>query len=84
DAAVVDERCTLADLGKALHTRDALDIGFPDEWGLDLLGNLLRWDPIERISAEEALEHAYFSGPYLSRVDGTAHATRRWVGKKKI
>lgn len=31
DRAVVDERCTLADLGKAIHTRDALDIGFPDQ-----------------------------------------------------
>ena len=29
--AVVDERCTLAELGKAVHTRDALDIGFPDQ-----------------------------------------------------
>lgn len=33
DRAVVDERCTLADLGKAIHTRDALDIGFPDQVG---------------------------------------------------
>lgn len=31
DRAVVDERCTLAELGKAVHTRDALDIGFPDQ-----------------------------------------------------
>lgn len=38
DRAVVDERCTLADLGKAIHTRDALDIGFPDQVGCRDLG----------------------------------------------
>ncbi|CAM9227026.1 unnamed protein product [Ectocarpus sp. 4 AP-2014] len=77
DTAVVNERCTLADLGGAVHTRDALDIGFPDQWGLDLLWRLLRWDPMSRISASDALEHAYFVGPYLSRRDGTLHATQR-------
>lgn len=77
DRAVVDERCTLAELGKAVHTRDALDVGFPDQWGLDLLWRLLRWDPMERISVSEALEHAYFSGPYRSRRDGSLHATQR-------
>ncbi|CAM9501869.1 unnamed protein product [Ectocarpus fasciculatus] len=77
DAAVVDERCTLAELGRAVHTRDALDIGFPDQWGLDLLWRLLRWDPMSRISASDALEHAYFVGPYRSRRDGTLHATQR-------
>lgn len=77
--AVVDERCTLAELGKAVHTRDALDLGFPDQWGLDLLWRLLRWDPMERISVSEALEHAYFVGPYRSRRDGSLHATQRYV-----
>lgn len=77
DRAVVDKRCTLAELGKAVHTRDALDLGFPDQWGLDLLWRLLRWDPTERISVSEALEHAYFAGPYRSRRDQTLHATQR-------
>jgi serine/threonine protein kinase len=40
-----------------------------------LISRLLRWDPDERISLSEALDHAYFVGPYLSRVDGTEHAT---------
>lgn len=78
DRAVVDERCTLAELGKAVHTRDALDLGFPDQWGVDLLWRLLRWDPMERISVSDALEHAYFAGPYRSRRDGSLHATQRY------
>lgn len=182
DRAVVDERCTLAELGKAVHTRDALDIGFPDQvgwinrrggrrgsclgcevfgcdrvvagflpccfgklslaqggggglllmslllsiqpvvtrhanfsllynsrladsfpsplrtsvlsfhaslsaaasqWGLDLLWRLLRWDALERISVTDALEHAYFVGPFISLRDGSAHATRRcWEGRR--
>lgn len=62
-----------------MHTRDALDLGFPDPWGLDLLWRLLRWDPMERISVSDALEHAYFAGPYRSRRDGSLHATQRYL-----
>ena len=43
DRAVVDERCTLAELGKAVHTRDALDIGFPDQVGVDSSGWASGW-----------------------------------------
>lgn len=39
---------------------------------------MLRWDPMERIAVADALEHAYFTGPYRSRRDGSAHATRRY------
>lgn len=34
---------------------------------------------MDRISVADALEHAYFVGPYMSRRDGSAHATRRCV-----
>lgn len=53
--------------------------GWCEQWGLDLLWRLLRWDPMSRISASDALEHAYFVGPYRSRRDGTLHATQRSV-----
>lgn len=67
--------CTVQDFRRALQQRDPLDKGFHDVWGLDLLSRLLRWDPKKRISASEALEHAYFKGPYVSYVDGSKHAT---------
>ena len=67
--------CTVQDLRRALQQRDPLDKGFHDVWGLDLLWRLLRWDPTQRISAREALEHAYFKGPYVSSIDGSQHAT---------
>ncbi|CAM9213865.1 unnamed protein product, partial [Chrysoparadoxa australica] len=77
DKAVVMEHCGLEDFGKALHQRDPLDIGFHDPWGLDLLWRLLRWDPKQRISAEDALEHAYFAGSFISKRDASEHATFR-------
>jgi len=72
----LDIACTVQDLRRALQQRDPLDKGFHDVWGLDLLWRLLRWNPSERISAREALNHAYFKGPYVSSIDGSHHATR--------
>lgn len=56
--------CTDAHFLRALEKRDPLGQTI---WGgpssaaaLDLLRHLLRWDPSERISAEQALAHPYF------------------------
>lgn len=35
-----------------------------DRVGLDLLGKMLRYEPGKRISAKQALEHAYFDDLY--------------------
>jgi hypothetical protein len=36
---------------------------------------LLQFNPMDRISLDGALRHAYFVGPYTSRVDGSQHGT---------
>ena len=40
-----------------------------DDLGVDLLGKLLEYDPVRRITAEEALEHPYF-GDYKRKPNG--------------
>lgn len=47
-------------LQRAILKRDLLGLGFHDRWGLDLLAKLLEFDPSRRITAHEALRHAYF------------------------
>jgi serine/threonine protein kinase len=36
----------------------------PDKWLTKLIRRLLQWDPAQRITAEKALSHAYFTGPH--------------------
>ena len=67
--------CGLEELRQAVLRRDPLGVGFNDKWGLDLLSRLLRFAPSARISLQDALLHAYFTGPYVA-ADGQEHATK--------
>ena len=35
-------------------------MGMPDQWAVKLLRRLLRWNAEERITAQRALQHAFF------------------------
>jgi serine/threonine protein kinase len=65
--------CGLQALRTAILRRDPLGIGFDDYWGLDLISRLLRWNPKERIDLRQAFKHAYFTGSYVSDIDGSEH-----------
>lgn len=58
-----------------LHRDTSFGLGFRDRWGLDLLARLLQFDPQQRISMEDALNHAYFRGAYTSEYDSSEFAT---------
>lgn len=64
-ASIVKTTCTLQDFHFALQARDPLGIGFDSSWDplLKLIWKLLAWDPKERITAEDALQHFYFTSP---------------------
>jgi serine/threonine protein kinase len=47
-----------------LQRYDPLGIGAPDRWMVKLLRRLLQWHPSARLSAGDALDHAYFRGPH--------------------
>lgn len=61
--AMVKESCTLRDFHQALRARDPLGLGFDRSTDqlLQLIWQLLAWDPLERISAADALQHPYFT-----------------------
>lgn len=50
---------------KKLRELDETKKGFEDENGLKLLLRLLQWDTKNRITAERALKHAFFEGPFV-------------------
>jgi serine/threonine protein kinase len=52
--------CTETALMEIFKERDPLSIGFESVWTLRLLRKLLSWDPSERPTAAQALEHAFF------------------------
>nr|AIG56423.1 secreted protein [Achlya hypogyna] len=74
--ALVHSDCNFGTFNQTLQARDPLGRGFQDAWGLNLLYKLLQWDPAKRISAADALQHAYFRGPYVCGETGRAFATR--------
>mmetsp|Transcript_11737 Transcript_11737/g.24841 ORF Transcript_11737/g.24841 Transcript_11737/m.24841 type:complete len:659 (+) Transcript_11737:546-2522(+) len=75
--SMVTESCTLQDFHRALRARDPLGIGFDSSTDLllHLIWQLLAYDPSERITAEEALEHPYFISP-----DGTLESLNQIPG----
>jgi serine/threonine protein phosphatase PrpC len=66
--AMAQKSCTLHDFHRALRARDPLGIGFDSSADLllHLIWQLLAWDPLDRMTAAEALQHPYFTSP-----DGT-------------
>ncbi|CAB9510867.1 linked kinase-associated serine/threonine phosphatase 2C [Seminavis robusta] len=75
--AMVKESCTLRDFHQALRARDPLGLGFDQSTDnlLQLIWGLLAWDPMDRITAEQALEHPYFtSSPKSNLVPGDHNA----------
>ena len=70
-------RCSIEQMAQAIQSRDPLGIGFHEPWGLDLLYRLLSFNPSERLTLQEALDHAYFKGPHRSDIDGSTHGTRK-------
>uniref|UniRef100_A0AAV1U655 Uncharacterized protein n=1 Tax=Peronospora matthiolae TaxID=2874970 RepID=A0AAV1U655_9STRA len=75
--ALVSESCHFGRFNQTVIERDPLKRGLEDSWGLDLMWKLLQWNPSERIPAAEALQHAYFQGPYVCRQSGRQFATRQ-------
>jgi serine/threonine protein kinase len=67
---MVKESCTLQDFHRALRARDPLGIGFDSSTDplLHLILQLLAWDPMDRITAADALAH-----PFFTAADGNKH-----------
>ncbi|KAG7391656.1 Protein phosphatase 2C-like domain-containing protein 1 [Phytophthora pseudosyringae] len=75
--ALVSESCHFGRFNQTVVERDPLKRGLEDSWGLDLMWRLLQWHPSERITADEALQHAYFQGAYVCKESGRRFATHQ-------
>ncbi|CAI5728088.1 unnamed protein product [Hyaloperonospora brassicae] len=75
--ALVSESCHFGRFNQTVVARDPLKKGLDDVYGLDLMWKLLQWHPSERIAAADALQHAYFHGPYVCPESGRAFATQQ-------
>ncbi|KAL1329683.1 hypothetical protein AAHE18_12G058900 [Arachis hypogaea] len=56
-------KCSEEFFSHQIKSRDPLKIGFSNIWALRLVRHLLQWDPEDRISVDEALQHPYFQSP---------------------
>ncbi|CAI5705775.1 unnamed protein product [Peronospora effusa] len=73
--ALVSESCHFGRFNQTVVKRDPLKRGLEDPWGLDLMWRLLQWNPSDRLSAKEALQHAYFQGAYVCKESARRFAT---------
>lgn len=61
-SAMTKQSCTLDDFHRALRARDPLGWGFESsDTLLHLIWQLLAWDPKERMTSSDALQHPYFT-----------------------
>ncbi|XP_048499925.1 uncharacterized protein LOC104894555 isoform X3 [Beta vulgaris subsp. vulgaris] len=56
-------KCSEEFFSNLIKSRDPLNIGFPNVWAMRLVRQLLRWDPDDRLSVDDALRHPYFQQP---------------------
>ncbi|XP_057423128.1 uncharacterized protein LOC130717044 isoform X3 [Lotus japonicus] len=56
-------KCSEEFFSRQIKNRDPLKIGFSNVWALRLVRHLLLWDPEDRLSVDEALQHPYFQPP---------------------
>ncbi|XP_052731586.1 uncharacterized protein LOC108325860 isoform X3 [Vigna angularis] len=56
-------KCSEEFFSRQIRNRDPLKIGFSNIWALRLVRRLLHWDPEDRPSIDEALQHPYFQHP---------------------
>lgn len=54
-------KCSEDFFAQQIKRRDPLNIGFPNIWALRLVRELLQWNPEDRLSVDDALQHPYFS-----------------------
>ncbi|KAK4742810.1 hypothetical protein SAY87_000811 [Trapa incisa] len=53
-------KCSEEFFARHIKSRDLLNLGFPDISALRLVRHLLLWDPDDRLSIDEAMQHPYF------------------------
>ncbi|XP_062085386.1 uncharacterized protein LOC133791475 [Humulus lupulus] len=56
-------KCSEEFFSYQIRSRDPLKIGFNNVWLLRLVRDLLLWDPEDRLTVDEALQHQYFKTP---------------------
>ncbi|KAL9318444.1 hypothetical protein ACSQ67_014961 [Phaseolus vulgaris] len=56
-------KCSEEFFSRQIKNRDPLKIGFSNILALRLVRRLLHWDPEDRPSIDEALQHPYFQHP---------------------
>ncbi|KAL9357866.1 hypothetical protein Peur_051119 [Populus x canadensis] len=56
-------KCSEEFFSNQIKNRDPLKIGFPNVWALRLVRQLILWDPEDRLSVDDALQHPYFQPP---------------------